>query len=1106
VKRSPDSGRDTDLERSDGRRLGADTIARALGNPAPTAEQRAVIEAPLEPLLVVAGAGSGKTETMASRVVWLVANGFVEPDQVLGLTFTRKAATELGERIARRLRLLRHVGLWEPAAESDGAEVLGGTPTVSTYHSYAGRLVGEHALRLGVEPDSRLLSEAAAWQYASEVVERWDGPMGDVDYKGPTVTAAVVALAGEMAEHLLEPEQVDAFLDRVVTRMGSLPPGSRSTSMPSAVKDLVRALRARRQVLPLVRAYLDLKRSREALDFADQLALAARLARDVPQIGVMERQRFRAVLLDEFQDTSEAQMVLLRALFADGTMPVTAVGDPHQSIYGWRGASATTLSRFPALFARGGEPARVLPLSTSWRNDEAILAAANHTAGPLRQGAAVDVEVLRARPGAGTGSVVAARLETVEREAAHVAGWIGDQWFTPEGRHTGVSAAVLCRKRSQFAPTMEALKDRGLPVEVVGLGGLLTTPEVADIVSLLWVVQDPSRGDHLMRLLTGPAYALGPADLDGLATWSRALQRRHRAPAEAVRDQEPDTVDDASIVEALDELPPPGWTGPAGEHLGATARHRLESLREVVRRLRALTALPLADLAGEAERALGLDIEVLARPEYTPASARAQLDAFADVAASFSGSADRPTLGGFLSWLAAAQEEERGLDKGYLEVSDDAVQVLTVHAAKGLEWDVVAVPGLTEGSFPAHSGTSTRWVDGQWRHSPPKDKGWCGGLDGVPYPLRGDADGLPALRWEAPEDLRGVKEELEHFILDGGRHAIAEERRLAYVAVTRARHHLLLTAPVWGDPTTPRLTSRFLTELLDAADLPIPAAPWWELPEPGEDGKAANPRRAEPVSTTWPAPPSADTRRTRALAAQRAVLEVTAAPPAPAGGSAREEEIEILLRERRERVERRDVVVRLPRHLSASAVVSLARDRDQFVAQLRRPMPAPPALAARRGTAFHAWVEQHYARAAMVDLLDLPGSADEDAVDEDLAALKETFLASPWAGRRPVAVEIAVETVLGGIAVRGRIDAVFPRGDGGYTVVDWKTGAEPTGEAAAVRAIQLGAYRLAFARLRGLDPDRVDAAFYYAATGETVWPALPDEHELELLLRGAVDG
>jgi DNA helicase II / ATP-dependent DNA helicase PcrA len=144
--------------------LSAKEIAAELGQPEPTAQQVDVIEAPMSPLLVVAGAGSGKTETMTGRVVWLVANGFVEPDQVLGLTFTRKAATELSERIGARLRLLQQRDVWHPRVgdEETGAEVLGGTPTVSTYHSYAGRLVREHALRLGFESESRLLSEAAA--------------------------------------------------------------------------------------------------------------------------------------------------------------------------------------------------------------------------------------------------------------------------------------------------------------------------------------------------------------------------------------------------------------------------------------------------------------------------------------------------------------------------------------------------------------------------------------------------------------------------------------------------------------------------------------------------------------------------------------------------------------------------------------------------------------------------------------------------------------------------------------------------------------------------------------------------------------------------------
>src|SRR6476620_12644792 len=129
--------------------LSASQIAVLVGQPEPTPEQRRIIEAPLGPSLVVAGAGSGKTETMAARVVWLLANGIVQPDQVLGLTFTRKAAGELAERVRRRLRRLAAVGLVPGLDESAGE------PDISTYHAIAGRLVREHALRLGVEPASR---------------------------------------------------------------------------------------------------------------------------------------------------------------------------------------------------------------------------------------------------------------------------------------------------------------------------------------------------------------------------------------------------------------------------------------------------------------------------------------------------------------------------------------------------------------------------------------------------------------------------------------------------------------------------------------------------------------------------------------------------------------------------------------------------------------------------------------------------------------------------------------------------------------------------------------------------------------------------------------
>ncbi len=1114
-------------------------IADALGNPPPTPEQEQIIEAPMRPLLVVAGAGSGKTETMASRVVWLVANGFVEPDQVLGLTFTRKAAGELAERIGRRLRRLRAVGLWTPADDPDGTPALGDLPTVQTYHSYAGRLVSEHGLRLGVEPEARLLSEAAAWQLAAEVVASYDGPMERVPFAESTVIGAVVDMAGELAEHLCGTDRVRDYLTEVLAAIEALPPGGQ-TKVPD--RATVRDLTARHDLLPLVEGYTRLKAARVSLDFSDQMAIAARLARSFPRLGAMERQRFKAVLLDEFQDTSEAQMVLLTSLFvpADGAepVPVTAVGDPNQSIYGWRGASATTLASFPGQFVDADGDASVLALTTSWRNDAGILDAANRTSSPLRRGSAVAAHVLRPRPGAGHGTVQAVRCETAQDEARAVAEWVAARWFGADGRHASGTAAVLCRKRSLFPMIAEALTERGLPVEIVGIGGLLTTPEVADLVSLLWVVQDPTRGDKLMRLLTGPAMRLGPADLDGLAAWSRHLLEREQrralertegggdSPAAAApggearerdRDLAPESREDPSLIEALDELPDEQWRGRHDERISPAALERLAGLDRAIRRLRLLTGLPLPELAAEAERILGLDIEVLSRPEHTPATARVHLDAFADVAAGFAASADRPTLGGFLAWLEAAETQERGLEMPTLEVETQAVQVLTVHAAKGLEWDVVAVPGLVEGTFPAHSGRASwhaelhGWKIGKdgepgnpesWTI---RDRGWTGGPSGVPYELRGDADGLPQFGWAQAGDLADLRRLLDEFVAEAGRHGIAEERRLAYVAFTRARHELLLSAPIWMTGKTPRITSRFLTELCDA-EL-VQAGEWaaMPVPEPGET-TVANPLEDHQEQADWPADPMARRRAALADGALRVERAVAAGPPTGQDQvpvTDRELDIALLLAER-ERLHRRDEqTVAMPRHLSTSALVALAEDPEAFAMQLRRPMPAPPALAARRGTAFHAWVEQHYASAALVDVLELPGSADLDADDDgDLEAMKANFLASEWADRTPVEIEVALETWIDGMSVRGRIDAVFAR-DGGFVIVDWKTGRRPSGERARARAVQLAAYRIAWARLRGIGLDQVSAAFFYAADGQTVWPDLPGEQEVAQLLRVA---
>jgi DNA helicase II / ATP-dependent DNA helicase PcrA len=1104
-------------------------LARLLGLPEPTAEQAAVIAAPLRPVAVIAGAGSGKSETMAARLVWLVANGLARPERMLGLTFTRKAAAELADRVRRRLDGLRRAGV-----EGLAADLLAGEPVVCTYHAYAGRLVADHALREAMEPSMRLITPAVAWQIAAGVVAAYDGPVDAIEWTPRSVTAAVLQLAGELAEHLRGPADVRQVGEWLARQAAAAPAGR--PGPPAAIKKILACQRTREQLLPMIERYAEAKRLREVLDYGDQVTLAARIAQRHPEVGAGERGRYQAVLLDEYQDTSEAQLVLLRTLFGGGH-PVTAVGDPCQSIYGWRGASAGNLRRFAEDF-RG---AQIRTLSTSFRNAGRILDAAAVIQSSLRAEAPQVPRLVSEPDRTRRGRVTCALLETAEAEAEWVAdrleellrlppGIAPDQRRWPGARKDRVrpsDIAVLCRKRVQFDPLRKAIEARGIPVEVVGLGGLLTVPEVQDVVATLRVLHDPAASDALARLLTGPRWRIGPKDLIALGRRSRKLAsagREQAGPELAAAVDDPLvqvvadlTADAGSLIEALDDLGDPGAYSAAGYA-------RLTALAAELRTLRAHAARPLADLVGEVERALSLDIEVAARPGADPAAARADLDAFAGTAAAFGADQEEATLGAFLAYLAAAQEEEFGLEAGRVGETD-TVKLVTAHAAKGLQWPAVVVPGLSAGPrsqiFPARPRQTTRWTENPRL---------------LPFDLRGDRGDLPGLAGLGPASVRAFTESC-------AARELAEERRLMYVAVTRAAFWLACSGYWWGDGVLPLGPSVFLEEIADGCRRGAgKVAHWAPPPEPD----AENPALAEPASATWPAAPSGDRYQAVREAADlvRAALAAPPAPganpdparpdparPDPAGAelagaelagadspgadpagadsagsddgdgldereqilvAAWERDSTLLLAERDRRRGDSARPVELPEQLSVSALVTLARDPAELARQIRRPMPLPPAPQARRGTAFHRWLEQHYGAQQLIDPADLLGPPDaDDAAEADLAFLRELFESGAWGDRWPREVEVPFETRIGDRLVRGRIDAVFADSPaGGYDVVDWKTGRPPgSAQERHAAAVQLAAYRLAWAALAGVSLDQVRAAFYYVRHDLTVSPA-----------------
>lgn len=1036
-----------------------------------TDEQAAVVASGTEPVLVVAGAGSGKTETLSLRILYLLDNARrlfgrdIAPDELLCLTFTRKAAAELAERVEARIN---HVFGHDPARP----EV-----AVSTYNAYAASLVADHGLRVGVDPDSTILTDAALWQLATSIVDSWTDTV-EIDAAISSVTAAIPRMAAQMRDHELAPETLRTWADEALAHLNSLPakPGGQE---PSPLKtDLAGAagkVRSLRALVDLVEEFERRKREGSFLDFSDQVSIAVRLARH-EHMAAIEAAKYRAVLLDEFQDTSPPQLSLFASLFAGH--PVMAVGDPNQAIYGFRGASADALAQYERQFS-AVTPVTRRTLSVSWRNEASILTVANAVVAGLDNGAVVGVP-LRSRgeelgipePERDFPGVVAERHLTLDDEAEAVAAFI--QARRAELGHSEakpVTAAVLCRRRAQYDAIAHALTVAGIEYEIVGLGGLMDVPEVADLLALLEIAHDPSRGDSLMRLLTGERLALGPRDLMALQEWAQAL-----AGPRATREG------GASIVDALAELPPEEWVSPQGRTLTGVGRARLVRLQRVVDGIRRHTYLPLPELISYAERAFALDIETAVAHPHS--HAQRATDAFIDASRRFALGAEHATLGAFLSWLEAARREENGLDAPVREPDPLAVQILTVHGSKGLEWDIVAVPGLNDGQFPSVTVPSTS--DPAYR-----DSGWLDGLGQVPYELRLDAARLPQWSFWDASDQAALRASLREFKEQAGEYVLGEERRLFYVALTRARSHVLLSCSCFSTGVLPRKPSLYLAELVSRDAVAV--GTWVE----------EHPDRApEPVVGTlhrWPRPATPAQLTRRALA--RLVRD---APPEPDGSEPLMREITAMLAERAARAA---TPVTLPSHVSTSALVSMSRDREAFLAQLRRPMPQEPTFAAHQGSTLHAWIERQFGHASLMDEDDLDFGllGPDEAEQTDLDALKATFAASEWAARTPIAIEVDVELPVAGVTIRSRIDAVFPPGHGldKVTVVDWKSGRPPRDpHDKAAREVQLAVYRIAWSRLKGIPLEEVDAAFYYVAADATVRPErLLSEDEIVALIR-----
>jgi superfamily I DNA/RNA helicase/RecB family exonuclease len=951
------------------------------------------------PLLVLAGPGTGKTTAIVETVVDRIVDRGLDPDRILVLTFSRKAAQELRARITLRLN--------RTTTE----------PLALTFHSYAYALVRRESVLVGQEPPI-LLSGPEQLQ---EVRRMLRGEASDGARHWPARLGPLIATRGFAAE-------LRDFLLRAAER-GLDGPKLATLGRRLGRDDWIAA----GGFLTRYAARFDLAPV-PAYDYAELIRIAGQLLTR-PDVRQRERQAYDVVLVDEYQDTDPAQEVLLHALAGDGR-ELIVVGDPDQSIYAFRGADADAIGRFPGRFrAPDGRPAKVIALRTCRRTGPVVLDASRRVAerlpavglpgfrGTSHSAAERNHRALIPLPSASVGDVRIVIASSERQEAALVADTLRRAHLIDQVPWS--SMAVLVRSAVRQVPGLQrALSGAGVPVAVAGDElPLAEDPGTSPLLRLIGCALDPQglTEDVAAELLTGP---LGGTDAIGLRRLHRLLRQRGSG-------EEPEPVTEPGPLAGalLDpgRLSPAGWQ--PGHELEAAsgalaAARRIADLLAVARH--AATACTAQEVLWEVWSTSGLAGQwhaASAAGGTRGATADADLDAVLalfDAAARFDSRMPAGSMALFLDGLTGQEIAGDTLaERGH---AGDAVTISTAHRAKGLEWDLVVVAGVQEGV----------WPDLRWRGSllamgelvEAADRGAAGAADLV-----------------TPPDAAAVA--LSSKLLD-------EERRLFYVAVTRSRRSLVVTA-VGGEDSEER-PSRFLTELA-GDDIPIEEVTslgrrWLSLPALTADLRRAAADRALPAAVR------------RAAAGQLARLAAAGVTGAHPGhwyaltswsgvGPIREGEVRVS-----------------PSQIDKFVTCGLRWLIESAVGA------SPPSVAGHLGTVIHA-------AAALVaegaDQADIAGRIDEiwHRLDfgsawysvrqrETAAQMVARFLDWHQANRRElVAVEQKLRVRIDDALIVGQVDRLERDEDGKTVVVDLKTGSSKPVAADLDRNPQLGVYQLA---------------------------------------------
>ncbi len=972
----------------------------------PSSEQAAIINAPLAPLRVAAGAGTGKTTTVAHRVAALVTEHNIAPGRILGITFTNKAAFELTDKIRTVL------GAADP---SESVEI-------HTYHGFASQLLADHGALVGVERSAQIITPTFGRQLLFEAIRRAEFSTVDITARRHIIPA-LLKLESDLSDNLKTAQDLI----------------SATPDQPDEI------MVQRREMAGALRNYQAYKKALDVLDYGDLVRLAYRLVSEFSEVANSVAGRYQSVVLDEYQDTNPAQRLLLQSLFTDGAI-ITAVGDLDQTIYEWRGASLGNFRDFPKHFPNeDGSQAATLPLSVNRRSGRLILDVANAVRLNISDGGGTPLVPHKDNPSA---AVAAAWLRTAGDEAnliADEARRLHDDGFAWK------DMAVLFRKNKDIALVRDAMDDHEIPVQVANLGGLLGIPEIVEIHAWLRLIASPEDGPALARLLSGTRYRLGMVGLKALTDWAQA---RSKTDPYAV---DHEAVPAHTLVEALDNVDE--------LNLDEDIRSRLREFADTYLELVTLAqGVALIELVRQILTVTDAWNEIDAMPEAARLSARLNVYRFLDLAEDWSPLEGRPSLEAFLAYLSLMMEEEiEELDTARVG-TDDAITLLTVHRAKGLEWPVVFIPAVYHNNFPSR----VRSFDDPYARPAV-----------LPDDLRLDRDERPRI---GPD--MDVKE--RRAILRAAHED--QEWRLAYVAVTRAQQHLILSGASWygnPEPNMRPVKPSALLELVRGLEH-VTTAAWIDDPQdrpPVVRASVPGPGPDPHFGMSWDAAMRATITNPSWTRTRAESLGVTG----PYDDAVDEFQTMLFsLPESEGSADRPDPITRA----SVTGLVTYATcPKRYFWSEVDR-LPRRPSTAARRGVELHRKIEIHNRGNIPLDDIDEivydttpDGRDDAEASTAGRPNAFKVFKTSRFGTVLPVHVEMPFDLrVSEGVWVRGRIDAIYPHSENGWEVVDFKSGRNRNDPAATV---QLQAYAMAVTApgFSAAPPDPLKVTFAYFGDG-----------------------